>query len=456
MSQNIRNNLEAQTVTSPSAEAVALTADPAVAFEQTPSNSPAPISKQPARSWFNVHLMGLGHFASDFYSGFLPVLLPVIAARYDISYSQSAAIYMVFSVAMNMFQPPIGLVADRRNLNYLMPLSILTTGISASAIIFSPNLWVLMLVVLLCGLCTSCFHPISAGILVRVLPAGRKGLATSVYIAGGNIGFSIAPLCVGAVLDYLGESYLAMLAVPALITAALMYKQHLHVPSLERKASTIDGNFTKVIASKQFILLNTAIGLRSWSYCAFIVFIPLLFSEKGYSAFAGASCLVVMLVGAVAGGLLGGAFNDRYGPKKVILSTFVAALITGCVFVYYSDMSWLALVCLFICGAGAYGSTPNAIVWTQRLLPDYAGFAASLTLGMGFGVGYICCLLTGWIGDHYGLQNALMYTNIFTWVAAFVVIMCLKEPPANPEERINKAKEQVAQEIPAAPASEER
>lgn len=41
-----------------------------------------PIIKEPVRSWFNVSLMSVSHFMSDFYTAFLPVLLPILAARY--------------------------------------------------------------------------------------------------------------------------------------------------------------------------------------------------------------------------------------------------------------------------------------------------------------------------------------------------------------------------------------
>ena len=41
-----------------------------------------PSIKEPVRSWFNVSLMSVSHFMSDFYTAFLPVLLPILAARY--------------------------------------------------------------------------------------------------------------------------------------------------------------------------------------------------------------------------------------------------------------------------------------------------------------------------------------------------------------------------------------
>ena len=422
--------------------------------------------KTPERSWFNVGVMAIAHFMSDYYAAFLPVLLPIIATQYDISYSQSAAIYMVFSVAMNLIQPPIGLVADKRNLNYLMPLSVLTGGILASAVVLSPNLFILLAIVLLCGICSSGFHPVSASILTRVLPLKSKGFGTSVYIAGGNLGFALAPIIVAAFIDHFGESYLVVMALPAIITTALIYARHLQVPSYDMVAkgssngnngnngsnsaatdatASPDINLKKLICSKQFVFLNTAIALRSWTYCSFVVFIPLLFSAKGYSSIEGASCIVVMLIGAVVGGLIGGALTDRFGPKRVTLGSFIIALISGGVFLYYCDLSFIALVAIFLCGAGVYGSTPNAIVWAQRLMPNNAAFAASMMLGFTFGAGYIESVVTGYIGDIIGLQQSLFYTTIITMALAIVLIFILQEPPKEPmTTHIKNAQEELS------------
>lgn len=386
--------------------------------------------KAPVRSWFNVGVMALAHFMSDYYTAFLPVLLPLIATRYDISYSESAAIYMVFSVAMNFVQPPIGIAADKRNLNYLMPLSVLTGGVFASAVVLSPNLFILLCIVLLCGICSSGFHPVSASILTRVLPHGKKGFGTSIYIAGGNLGFALAPVIVAAFIERFGENYLVLMSLPAIITTALIYVRHLHAPNQQqpggRCASAL--NMGKIIRSRQFVFLNTSIALRSWTYCSMVVFIPLLFNEKGYSSMEGATCLVIMLIGAVAGGLIGGALTDKFGPKNVTLGSFVLALIFGVIFLSRCDMSALSLISLFICGAGVYGSTPNAIVWAQRLLPGNAAFAASMMLGFTFGAGYIESVITGMIGDIIGLQDAMLYTTIVTMILAIVLIAVLKAP----------------------------
>lgn len=393
-------------------------------------NIDVPGKPGPVRSWFNVSLMSVSHFMSDFYTAFLPVLLPILALRYDISYTQCAAIYMIFTVAMNFVQPPIGILADRKNLNYLLPLSIFTGALFASAATLSPNLWGIILIVLLCGICSSGFHPVSAAVLTKVIPENKEGLGTSIYIAGGNIGFAIAPLCVAWFIGQFGENYLLAMAIPAMITTALIYKQRLHRAQTV-KPSTADGpKFSTLITSKQFLILNSAIALRSWTYCSFVVFLPMLFASKGYSSITGASSLVVMLLGCVAGGLVGGALTDKFGPKRVTLGSFVVSLIGSITFLNYCDTSLIAMLALFLCGAGAYGSTPNAIVWAQKLLPNSAAFAASMMLGFTFGAGYIESVLTGYLGDLIGLDKAMLYTACVAMMVAFVLLLPLKEPPS--------------------------
>ena len=70
-------------------------------------------------------------------------MLPVLALRFGFSYAESAALFMVFQIASNFMQPPIGLFADRKNLNALMPLSIVTTAIFTCLITSASSVFVL-------------------------------------------------------------------------------------------------------------------------------------------------------------------------------------------------------------------------------------------------------------------------------------------------------------------------
>ena len=382
----------------------------------------------PSASWSNVSIMSLSHFTSDFFCNVLPIMLPILAARYGISYSQSAALFMVFSVSTNFLQPPIGIWADKRPVNYLMPLSILTGAFFASIVGWSPNIYVL--IILLSGICSSAFHPISAGIVHDISPKRHQTFATSIYIAGGNLGFAIAPLIIAAFIEQFTDKNLPFLFLFALIVTLMIYKQRLFVtPPRNESSSKPQINLKSIIKSKQFIFLNTSIALRSWCYCALVVFLPLLLTAHGYSTVESGLALMCLLVGTVFGGLATGGLSDKYGLRTLIVSTYVLTIASLGFFLWRLDISFISMVALFLAGAGMYGSTPAAIVWAQRLLPRNAAFAASMMLGFTFGMGYVESVITGFVGDLFGLRVGLFATIFPALVLAIIIILALKEPP---------------------------
>ena len=384
----------------------------------------------PSASWSNVSIMSLSHFTSDFFCNVLPIMLPILAARYGISYSQSAALFMVFSVSTNFLQPPIGIWADKRPVNYLMPLSILTGAFFASIVGWSPNIYVLIFIILLSGICSSAFHPISAGIVHDISPKRHQTFATSIYIAGGNLGFAIAPLIIAAFIEQFTDKNLPFLFLFALIVTLMIYKQRLFVtPPRNESSSEPQINLKSIIKSKQFIFLNTSIALRSWCYCALVVFLPLLLTAHGYSTVESGLALMCLLVGTVFGGLATGGLSDKYGLRTLIVSTYVLTIASLGFFLWRLDISFISMVALFLAGAGMYGSTPAAIVWAQRLLPRNAAFAASMMLGFTFGMGYVESVITGFVGDLFGLRVGLIATIFPALVLAIIIILVLKEPP---------------------------
>ncbi len=393
----------------------------------TPAAAPTP-------SWSNITLMSTAHFVSDFFCNVLPVMLPLIALQYGISYSQSAALFMAFSVSTNFLQPAIGIAADRRNLGILMPLSVATGAISASLIGSAPGLVSLVLIVLLSGVCASAFHPIGSLAVYAVSIKRRRSLSTSLFIAGGTIGFAIAPVVVAFFIEKFGQRNLWIMAIPALVVTALIVKQRLHCLSPQSRIDTKDSQAFRTLLSSSFVGINLAMALRSWGYCAMVVFLPLFLTSRGITIVESAFALMIFLIGTTAGGLVTGSLSDILGLKKVITLTFMVSLAGLALFLFLSDTSLPALAALFAAGAGMYGSTPAAIVWSQRIMPQYAAFAASMMLGFTFGLGYIESVITGILGDLWDLRTALAVTVLPAMAAAALVMAFLKEP----KEKENK------------------
>lgn len=382
----------------------------------------------PLPGWPNVSLMSLSHFMSDFFCNILPVMLPVLSLRFGISYSQSAALFLLFSVSSSMLQPAIGIAADRYRLNILMPLSIATGAIFISAVGLFTSIYPVLCVVMLSGLCSAFFHPISAGIMPRLCPPRQRGLATSIYIAGGNLGAALAPLAIALYVEQFTDRMLPVLAIPALMTCALIFMRRLQA-NPPRSGSNTKINLGKMVSSGDFILLNGSISIKMLSHCAFATFIPLLYQALGLTPTKGACALVTYLIGAIIGGLIAGSLADRFSLKKILMLSYFLVIVTSLMFLYLDPgVSMLSFVLLFVTGAANYACIPLGVVWCQRLLPQNAAFAASMMLGFAFGVGWALTVVTGLVADFTDLVTAIAVTGTVSVLLSIALLIKVHEP----------------------------
>lgn len=373
----------------------------------------------PKVGYFNVVLASFAHFCGDFYCNILPVLLPIFALKYGFSYSQCGLLYMIFQVTASFLQAPIGLYADKKNLGFILPLSILTSGVLASCVGLTDSPVVLVIIIFLSGLCSSGFHPIAGGIIPHISPKDKGVLSTSIFIVGGNVGFAIAPFITALYLEVFEVEHLAYLAIIPLLTTVMVVIRRLHVKTWQPKPSETL-NLKIIFHNKSFLYLVASIGLRSVCYCALVIYIPLLFTSRGISSVSASAILMTMLIGTAVGGLVIGLIAHRFRMKTLIILSYVLTIAMMIVFLIKADDSILSFICIFTAGFGLYGSTPVAIVLAQRLLPHADSFATSMMLGFTFGIGYILSVFIGILADFVGLHEAL---SIFIFPSLILAIL---------------------------------
>lgn len=384
----------------------------------------------PKPGWVNVNFMGWSHLASDFYCDILPILLPTLALRFGFSYSECGALFLAFQILANFIQPAIGIAAVRFNLNWTMPWSILAGGVFICLVTLASSVWVLVATIILSGMCASTFHPVAGGIMPKITPKGHDVLATSIFIAGGNIGFAFAPLVVALFLQYFPDDKLFYLAAPAVLTACVIFMRRLHVKERRLSSSPVKNVDLKALfRNGPFIWFTVSFALRSLCYCALLIYLPLLFKDHGFDTVQSAGAVTTMLVGTAVGGLTIGGLSSRFGLKQLILGTYIVCFLSIAVFLWQPDMQFITYCALFLIGCSVYGSTPVAIVWAERMLSrDAAAFATSMMLGFTFGVGYILSVFTGYIADLSGLTFGIGITLLPALAIASLILIMLKEP----------------------------
>ena len=62
-----------------------------------------------------IFYLSMGHFAADFYNNFLPVLLPLIMVKLDMSLTMCGVLVMVLAFMASTIQPFVGYVVDRHD-----------------------------------------------------------------------------------------------------------------------------------------------------------------------------------------------------------------------------------------------------------------------------------------------------------------------------------------------------
>lgn len=380
-------------------------------------------------SWYAVTLLTTGHFFSDFYANFLPALLPIVMPKLGLSLTMSGLLVMILSFTSNVLQPFFGYIMDKKSLNWLLLLTIPGGAIFICLTGLADTKTMLFVLVTLSGLAVSIFHPLGTSLISKVTNTSKLGLSISIFVAGGNLGFALAPVIIVYFTENYGLSALPLLIIPSLILSVALYQSGLSKPSLRSITATKNlSNLTKFSEQIDLIKLNIAMGLRAWTHVSVTTFLPVLLVSQGHSATFAGIMLTIFLIGAALGGLYGGYLSDRLGCKKVIIASLALGILPTYLFLSSLEITWWTWIVLFLCGAGLQGSAPSSLVWAQRLLPNNAGMASGMMLGLSFGLGGIGAAITGTLADSITLATSLLLTTIPLALAALITVTIPERP----------------------------
>lgn len=364
--------------------------------------------KRLGRAW----LLALGHGLNDGYGSFITVLLPLIMQQLGLSLALGGLLASVRSTAASFTQLPFGALVDRVGPRWLILLGPAVTTTAMCLIGMAPSYGVLAGLLVAVGLGTAAFHPAAAA-AVDVVP-GRRGLAMSVFSAGGTIGAAAGPLVVGLIVGRGGLDGLPWLLVPAwgvLLILALRLKR---LPAATPPKSTIRRNPN----TPHLVRLWGMEVLKEINSLSYVSFLAVLWVDRGVSlTTAGVAVSVYSLSGTI-GGLLAGRLSERIGRRRVIVGSLLAAV--PFLYLFLMTDGWLSLVFMAVGAMFQLCSTPVAVVFAQELFPEHRGMVSGVLMGLGWGVGALLIAVVGYLGDLLGLETALGMITVLLLPAAAI------------------------------------
>jgi len=352
--------------------------------------------------------LALGHFVTDLYPAFLPPLLPLLIDKFQISFTSASLLAMVLSFSASLTQPLFGFLFDRLGGRKMIILGPVVAGLSLSLIGLAPHYSFLIILLILGGLGVSSYHP-EAAALTASLSGRRKTWTMSIFMLGGNLGYSLGPFFILMIVTVLGLEWSIFASLPAIGLAWILHK---HAPLDEKASMMISASGAKIESSLNrrvlsFGVLFSLVVLRVTAILSLVTFLPMVQKLRGFSLIAaGGSNTVVMASGAI-GGVIGGYLADRVGRKNIILTSFILTIPVFSAFYYWrGPMSFFILALL---GFLFFLSEPSCIVLAQELVPQKARTASGLIMGMAWGLAGLGVLGTGALADVIGIEGAFRY-----------------------------------------------
>jgi MFS transporter, FSR family, fosmidomycin resistance protein len=371
-----------------------------------------------------VLLMASAHFMVDGYGNIYAPLLPLLIPKLHLSLAAAGTLTMFYQMAASVAQVGFGHIADRWRPRLLVMLGpVVAVGV-LSFVGAAPSVPALGVVLVVGGLGAAAFHPPAAAIAHR-LGGPRPGLAMSVHITGGTLGFSLGPLLFAPAAQHLGLGWTPLLAIPGLIVVAFFLR---HVPPIPLHHDSAAGFRALRPYARPLALLYAIVVLRTLASLSFATFVPVMLTRRGLSLSTAGAIAAVYLFASGAGGFLGGPAADRFGPRNVIAWSLVLA--TPFLLAAPLLSGWPFVVVLAIGGFFLQSTLPVNVIFGQALAPVSAATVSSLMMGFAWGMGGFSVPIVGAIADRYGIERTLFGLAAVPLLAAALTAWLPKRPAA--------------------------
>lgn len=375
--------------------------------------------------------LSLSHCTNDMLQSVIMAVYPLVKSELALSFAQVGLITMVYQISASVFQPVMGMVMDRHQKPWSLPMGMGFTFTGLMLLAFVHQFWLVLVSVALVGIGSSIFHP-EAARLTALASGGKRGLAQSLFQVGGNLGGSFGPLLAALVIAPYGRQNVGLIALLALVGMCIMlpvcrwYRARLkewderrrqrgeglrHVmPYSVPKTVFIIGVIIVLIFSKYIYMASLN------SYYTFY-----LIHKFGVSVQDSQFYLFIFLFATAAGTLLGGPIGDRIGRKYVIWGSILGTAPFSLLMPHVGLVPTVILS--FLIGFILSSAFPAILVYAQELLPYKIGLISGIFYGFAFGIAGIASAVLGNFADEYGIEyvyQVVAFTPLLGLVACLL------------------------------------
>ena len=370
----------------------------------------------------------VAHCICDIYGGFLNPLMPFIASKLGFTMALATVLIAITQICSNMLQPVFGFFADNILHRFFIFWGLILASVFIPLAASAPNVYLLILFMILGCMGGSFFHPQSLG-FVSVFSEKNYTTNMGVFVSLGSVGFAIGPLLAAYITQFAGLDKVCYTSVIGLTCAFVMF---LCIPKLslsEKKPEHKDffKSFKEILSDRQMDYLILVAMMKSLVGNSTCVLLPFLWKSMGYTPFyIGFAIFLFVFAGAI-GSFVSPYAEKFFGSKRIIYFSMWATFPLMIVFALtYKTMPVFSMCTFATIGFTTMLAQPVTLIWAQKILPKYKSIVSGFING--FCWGSIALLLTGLgaVAQKFGIMNVLLVLT-FTPVIASYYVKYLKE-----------------------------
>jgi FSR family fosmidomycin resistance protein-like MFS transporter len=354
------------------------------------------------------------HFLVDGFSNIYAPLLPLLIPELNLSLAAAGTLAMAFQIANSVAQVAFGHIADRWRPRVLL----LTGPVVAVALLtlvgLAHDFWTLAGILVIGGFGVAAFHPPAAA-LAHLSGGSRRGLAMSVHITGGSLGFALGPLVFAPFAAAWGLAWTPLLMLPGLL---ILVPLLMNIPPIQRlqERHEVHGWSALRPYAQPLTLLYLIVVLRTLTAMSFSTYIPVMLTRQGMTLGEAGMASGLYLFASSAGGFLGGPAADRWGARAVIFWSLALSVPFMATAPLFSGWTFVAIVS--VGGFLMQSTLPVNVTFAQTIAPISAATVSSLMLGFAFGSAGINIPFVGMLADRIGIEYTLVVMAFAPLLAA--------------------------------------
>ena len=372
--------------------------------------------------------VGFCHLLNDMTQSVIPAMYPIIKDHLGLTFAQIGVITLVFQMTSSIFQPFIGLYADRHPRPYSLSLGMCFTLAGLLALAFSDHFYAILLSVALIGCGSSVFHP-EASRVAQMASGGRKSLAQSIFQVGGNGGSAIGPLLAAVIVLPHGQRAVGWFAAAALLASLILVRVGAWYSAMlaqwgriqQARKAAVSHLAGRQVRWALWILVVLIFSKYFFNACMTSYFTFFLIERFHISVQQSQLCLFSYLAAFAAGTLFGGFLGDRYGRKYVILFSILGAAPFTMLMPYLNLP--LTILMAILSGLIIASAFSAIVVYATDLKPDKVGMIAGVFFGLMFGLGGIGSAFFGWLADKTSIEFIFHVSTWLPWLGAIAVFL---------------------------------